>query len=117
MAALVTQMPVTLREIAAKCNSKLVLVPTSNSALVFRKLARHLQAIPAVCRMHQYCLALAAPLKMSGMVSQFFCVSLLTKRHRVQSHLVRHFRGYIQNHLTIVHDSLSMNTLRMSAHW
>lgn len=102
--ALRARMPFSITEAATKRNRELVLVLCTDSGSSCLKLARHLGAVPAVCRMHQHCLSLTAPMKLGGMMSPLFCGSLLMKRQRVQSLVHRQLRSYLQNFLHIEYD-------------
>ena len=101
--ALQSRMPFSISEVAGKCKEDLTVVLSTDSGTSCVKLARHLQALPAVCRMHQHCLAMTAPLRLGNVMSSLFCATLLTKRHRVQTMVERQLRAYVKKHLKIVY--------------
>ena len=84
-AGLLKQLPLTTAEFRAKARHSFTLVLNTDSGKPCQKLARFLKASPAICRMHQHCLALVAPLRLGGVMSPLFCAPLLLKRKRVQT--------------------------------
>ena len=94
--ALQVRMPFSIVEVAAKCRGELVVVLCTDSGSSCLQLARHLRALPAICRMHQHCLSLVAPLQLGGVMPALFCASLLMKRQRAHTLMVGQLRSYVQ---------------------
>lgn len=102
--ALQARMPFSVAEVTGKCRGELTMVLSTDSGRSCLKLARHLQALPAACRMHQHCLAMTAPMRLGGVMSSLFCATLLMKRHRVQTMVTRQLSEHVAKHLNIVYE-------------
>lgn len=104
LAALTSRLPIQLEALRAKCNQRLTLVLCSDSGPSCLKLARHLQFLPAVCRMHQHCLAMVSILKLGGLLSSLFSLCLLFKRRRVQTMIRRQLWEHIRRNVRVVYE-------------
>lgn len=78
-----------------------VLLLNTDSAKSCMKLGRHLQdvlpTLPTPCFMHQLCISMVAPLRLSGVLSPMFCATHLLRRKRLQQMLRQALRKRIAN--------------------
>ncbi len=96
-AAVDARMPISIEAIEKMCSGNLAKVLSSDSASSCLKLARDLKALPAICRMHQHCLAMTDTMKLGGVLSALFCFAILLRRRRVQTLLRRQLLLYLHN--------------------
>ena len=86
-AALFKVMPVPLQFLRRQCDSFTIVLATDAAKSCLR-LGRHIgetyQVVPAVCRLHQGCLAMVSIIALGGLSAPLFCASLLMRRRRIQ---------------------------------